>query len=46
MGDSFGPRLAELGYTIIYGSRNPDSQRVAALVEKTGNWLGVLLPPH
>lgn len=36
MGDSFGPRLADLGYTIIYGSRNPDSERVTALVEKTG----------
>ena len=37
MGDSFGPRLARLGYKIIYGSRNPESERVAALVEKTGN---------
>ncbi len=37
MGDSFGPRLAKLGYKIIYGSRNPVSERVVALVEKTGN---------
>jgi prephenate dehydrogenase len=37
MGDSFGPRLAELGYTIVYGSRNPDSEKVSALLEKTGN---------
>lgn len=37
MGDSFGPRLADLGYTIIYGSRNPDSERVASLIRKTGN---------
>ncbi len=37
MGDSFGPQLAKLGYKIIYGSRNPESERVAALVEKTGN---------
>lgn len=37
MGDSFGPRLAKLGYKIIYGSRSPESERVAALVEKTGN---------
>ena len=37
MGDSFGPRLAELGYPIIYGSRNPDSDKVVALVERTGH---------
>jgi hypothetical protein len=37
MGDSFGPRLAKLGYKIIYGSRSPRSERVMALVEKTGN---------
>ena len=37
MGDSFGPRLAKLGYKIIYGSRRPESERVVALVEKTGN---------
>ncbi len=37
MGDSFGPRLASLGYEVIYGSRNPDSDRVKALLEKTGN---------
>lgn len=37
MGDSFGPRLAGLGYRVIYGSRNPDSDRVKALVAKTGN---------
>lgn len=37
MGDSFGPRLAELGYTIVYGSRTPKSEKVAALLEKTGN---------
>jgi len=37
MGDSFGPRLAALGYRIIYGSRTPDSDRVRALIEATGN---------
>jgi len=37
MGDSFGPRLADLGYEVVYGSRNPKSERVIALVEKTGN---------
>lgn len=37
MGDSFGPRLAGLGYTIIYGSRSPESERVTSLVRETGN---------
>jgi len=37
LGDSFGPRLAELGYIIVYGSRNPDSEKVRALVATTGN---------
>lgn len=36
MGDSFGPRLAGLGYKIVYGSRNPDSDRVKELISKTG----------
>ena len=37
MGDSFGPRFAELGYRVIYGSRSPDSERVANLVNQTGH---------
>ena len=37
MGDSFGPRLAALGYTIVYGSRNPTSDKVVALLELTGH---------
>ena len=37
MGDSLGPRFAELGYRVVYGSRNPDSDRVRALVEMTGD---------
>jgi hypothetical protein len=36
MGDSLGPRFAALGYDVIYGSRRPDSERVQALVAKTG----------
>ncbi len=31
-GNSFGPRLAALGYTIVYGSRNPESAKVKALL--------------
>ncbi len=37
MGDSFGPRLAALGYRIVYGSRNPASDKVKALVALTGH---------
>lgn len=37
MGDSFGPRLAALGYRIVYGSRNPASDKVKALLELTGH---------
>jgi predicted dinucleotide-binding enzyme len=37
LGDSLGMRLAGLDYTIVYGSRSPDSDRVKALVVATGN---------
>jgi len=36
MGDSLGPRFAELGYRVVYGSRTPDSDKVQALVAQTG----------
>ena len=36
MGDSLGPRFAELGYTVVYGSRNPDSERSQKLAALTG----------
>ena len=35
MGGSIGPRLAELGHTIIYGSRSPESDRIQALLDRT-----------
>ena len=37
MGDSLGPRFAELGYRVVYGSRKPESDKVKALVSKTGH---------
>jgi len=37
MADSLGPRLAALGYRITYGSREPGSERVKALVALTGH---------
>jgi predicted dinucleotide-binding enzyme len=36
MGDSLGLRFAELGYRVVYGSRDPASDKVQALVELTG----------
>ena len=29
LGDSFGPRLAKLGYRVVYGSRNPADYALA-----------------
>jgi predicted dinucleotide-binding enzyme len=37
MGNSLGPRFAELGYRVIYGSRNPESETAINLVAQTGN---------
>lgn len=36
MGNSLGPKLAGIGYRIVYGSRNPDRDSVRSLVERTG----------
>ena len=36
MGDSLGPRFAELGYRVVYGSRKPESDKVKTLVRMTG----------
>jgi predicted dinucleotide-binding enzyme len=36
MGDSLGPRFAELGYEVIYGSRNPDGEKAQRVVRQTG----------
>ena len=35
MGGSMGPRLAELGHTVVYGSRAPGEERIQALLERT-----------
>lgn len=37
MGNSLGPKLAEIGYRIIYGSRDPSRESVKSLVQKTGS---------
>jgi len=36
MGSAIGPRIAELGYNVIYGSRNPNNKRITDLVQKSG----------
>lgn len=36
MGDSLGPRFTELGYTIVYGSREPDGDKAQAVLKQTG----------
>jgi len=36
MGDSLGPQFAKLGYRVVYGSRDPESEKVRALVKMTG----------
>ena len=36
MGSSMGVRMAEQGHTIVYGSRSPNSERLQALLERTG----------
>jgi len=36
MGDSLGPRLVELGYEVVYGSRKPDGEKAQRVVRETG----------
>jgi predicted dinucleotide-binding enzyme len=36
MGDSLGPRLAALGHSVIYGTREPSSERIRSLLKRTG----------
>jgi NADPH-dependent F420 reductase len=44
MGDTLGPRFAELGYRVIYGSRDPASEKVRSLVARTGNAASAATP--
>lgn len=37
MGGALGPRFAELGYTVTYGSRDPERESVRQLVARTGH---------
>ena len=35
MGGSIGPRMTELGHMIVYGTRDPDSERIRKLLDRT-----------
>ena len=37
MGNSLGPKLAGIGYRVIYGSRDPSRDYVKKLVARTGH---------
>jgi len=37
VGSALGPRFAELGYDVIYGSRTPEAEKVTELLLKTGD---------
>lgn len=37
VGSALGPRFAEIGYTVVYGSRTPEREDVLALVAATSN---------
>lgn len=36
VGSAIGPRMAELGFVVVYGSRDPERAKVRQLVERTG----------
>lgn len=37
VGSALGPRFAQIGYTVVYGSRTPEREDVQALVAATSN---------
>jgi predicted dinucleotide-binding enzyme len=45
VGSALGPRLAELGHTVIYGSRTPERDDVQALVDATTGNSAATTPP-
>lgn len=44
MGGAIGGRLAELGHSVVFGSRSPDSEETNALVQKIGNGAAATSP--
>jgi predicted dinucleotide-binding enzyme len=45
VGSALGPRFAQIGYTVIYGSRTPEREDVQALVAATSNDASATTPP-
>ncbi len=45
VGGALGQEFAALGHVVIYGSRNPDSEQVTTLVERTGHGARATIPP-
>lgn len=43
---ALGPRFAEIGYTVVYGSRTPEREDVQALVAATSNDASATTPPR
>jgi predicted dinucleotide-binding enzyme len=43
VGGALGPRFAQLGFDVIYGSRNPDSETVTQLVKQSGGRASAVL---
>ncbi len=44
VGSALGPRFAQIGYTVVYGSRTPDREDVQALVAATSNGASATTP--
>lgn len=44
VGSALGPEFAEQGHTIVYGSRNPQSDKVLELIERTGHGAAAVRP--
>ena len=46
VGSALGPEFAQRGHVVIYGSRNPDSDKAQALVQRTGHGATAATPPE
>jgi predicted dinucleotide-binding enzyme len=46
VGSALGPRLAEIGHTVVYGSRTPERDDVQALVAATSGNSAATTPPE
>ena len=46
VGSALGPRFAELGHTVIYGTRTPEREDVQALVAATSSGATATTPPE